>query len=159
MTMGLTPHFSMDELTLSQTAIRKGLNNEPSFTAAHYLIELCQVILEPAWALFGDAHPIMVSSGYRSPEVNHDVGGVPSSAHVEGRAADITVKGFGLVEVFDALAASQLPFLPFDQLIYELGGWIHVSIPRDGQDPRRQLLMKLPGRTGYEPFDHSAITH
>ena len=87
---------------------------------------LCRNILEPLRQQFG---PIIISSGFRSLEVNRGVGGAQSSQHLRGEAADIVINGrddanakFGFI----------MRNLDFDQLILEPIGavnprWIHVS--------------------------------
>lgn len=143
----LTAHFTLDEMTGSEVAARRGFDNTPTGDVAANLYRVCSDLMEPIRAHF--AAPVRVSSGYRSPQVNAAVGGAPSSAHVEGRACDFTIPAFTLREVYDWIAGSDLPY---DQLIFEYGAWIHVGVARAGEKPRRECLMKLTGR-GYEPYD------
>lgn len=140
MTTRLSPHFTLEEMTLSQTASRKGLDNSPS-----------PVVLEnlKATALRMEAvrdllmRPILVSSGYRSAQVNAAVGGVANSAHTQGWAVDFIAPDFGdPLRICEAIAASKIEF---DQVIQE-GTWVHVSF---APAMRRQLLTKTPG--GYAP--------
>lgn len=142
----LTEHFTLEELTLSEYAIRHGLDNVPGAEQRANLTRLCATCLEPVrvWA----AAPVVVSSGFRAPQVNLGIGSLATSAHPDGRAADFTVPSKPLVEVYEWIAGSDLPF---DQLIYEYDRWIHLGIARPGHDPRRQLLRKMHGRP-YEPF-------
>lgn len=135
--MQLSPHFSLAELTRSQTALRLGIPNEPDERIVANLTRLCALILEPARALLGV--PLQISSGYRSPRLNGAVGGAPSSAHLEGRAADVLTPGLDLVAAFDTLRHSALPY---DQIIQECGptGWVHIAVARDGESPRREML-------------------
>jgi hypothetical protein len=129
----LSPHFTLAELTFSQVAARKGIDNVPSTERIENLGQLCSVLLEPIRTLLGV--PLHVDSGYRSVEVNAAVGGATKSAHVEGRAADIIPIGMDLQEAFDLIRRSDLPF---DQVIAECGpAWIHVAI---AAIPRRQVL-------------------
>ena len=86
--MLITPHFTFDEMTVSQLAARDGFDNTPPPEARANLLLLC-CALEQVRALF-DA-PIIVSSGYRSEKVNRLIGGAVSSQHVQGLAADFTV--------------------------------------------------------------------
>lgn len=122
----LAPHFTVYEMTRSGVAIENGLDNKPSKAALKALEALCQNVLEPLREHFG---PIVVSSGYRSEEVNLLVGGVPCSQHCKGEAADIVVnnekRGKAL---FNYIRRN----LDFDQLIWEPIGassprWLHVS--------------------------------
>ena len=84
-------HFTLDELTSSATAQRKGIANVPDATATAHLIRLVRQVLDPARSALGK--PITVNSGYRCPQLNKAVGGAPKSYHLLGRAADITTNG------------------------------------------------------------------
>ena len=86
--MHLSPHFTLEELTASETARREGLTNQPGPDALANLRRLSQT-LEQVRSLLG--HPIRVNSAYRSNELNRRVGGVSGSAHTLGLAADISV--------------------------------------------------------------------
>ena len=86
--MRITPHFTLDEMTVSQLAAREGLDNNPPAEARANLQLLCNA-LEQVRALFGA--PVIVSSGYRSPAVNQRIGGTLTSKHRQGLAADFTV--------------------------------------------------------------------
>lgn len=131
----LSPHFTLAELTVSQTADRAGLRNIPSGTALDNLARLA-LFLEQVRELLFNA-PILVSSGYRSPEVNRRVGGAPRSAHTLGLAADFIAPKFGRPKaICEAIRDSALPF---DQLIHE-GTWVHLAVAPAGQAPRRSVL-------------------
>lgn len=131
----LTPHFSLAELTVSQTAVRAGLPNEPVGTALHSLQRLAQFLEQVRSLLFNS--PILVSSAYRSPAVNGLVGGSFMSAHMKGLAADFIAPKYGTPkQICEAIRDSHLQF---DQLIYE-GTWVHVSIPEAGRSARRDSL-------------------
>jgi zinc D-Ala-D-Ala carboxypeptidase len=136
--MMLSEHFSLNEFTKSQTAIRKGISNKP--TAAHQaaMVALCANILEPVRDHFGK--PVKISSGYRSPSLNAAVGGSNSSQHSKGEAVDIEIEGVDNRRLAKWIEAN----LPFDQLILEgakrgdpNAGWVHVSF---GPRNRRQTL-------------------
>lgn len=136
MPTALSAHFTLDELIVSQEAARAGIDNTPPAEARENLERLAQA-LEELRALLGGG-PVLITSGYRCPELNARIGGSPTSAHVEGRAADLIAPAFGSpFEVSQRIAASSLAF---DQLIHEFGRWVHVAIPRAGQPGRRQLL-------------------
>jgi hypothetical protein len=143
-----SPHFAREELLVSAEALRLGLKNEPDDAAEANLARLCTGFLEKVREGFG---PLRINSGYRAPLVNKAVGGSATSAHVFGRAADFIVldKQRSLIDVVDWIAKSDLPF---DQVIYEFGRWVHLGIAAEGKSPRRQALMiKEPGR--YLKFD------
>ncbi|WP_333992690.1 D-Ala-D-Ala carboxypeptidase family metallohydrolase [Burkholderia orbicola] len=145
--MQLTPHFTLEELTRSDTARARQIDNTPTPVAAANLRRLAQT-LERARALLG-GRPMQITSGYRSPTLNRAVGGVPTSAHAQGLAADFVCAGFGApIDVARRLAATELPF---DQIINEFSRWVHIGLAADGVVPRRQLLTarKIDGRTTY----------
>ena len=120
----MSEHFTLDDLTRSQTASRKGIDNTPPQQAIDSLNLLCSTLLEPARALLGV--PISVDSGFRSAALNEAVGGSKSSAHLDGRAADLVPQGVALQTAFDALRKSSLPY---DQVIFECHAWIHRPRP------------------------------
>lgn len=129
--MNLTPHFTLEEMILSQIAVRSGIANTPSKRQITSLTRLCENVLEPLRKLLGK--PIHISSGFRNPKVNSLVGGSSTSQHMRGEAADITVKGMTPQQLFEFIRATDLPY---DQLIQEFDGWVHASYGtrRRGQD-------------------------
>ncbi len=142
--MQLSKNFSLWEFTISQTAERYGLNNQPNAQQIANLKLLCETILQPARDAIG---PLKISSGYRSPALNRKVGGSPSSAHSHGWAADVLPVECSKMEFAKWIASN----CKFDQIILEFGSrdnpaWIHVSA-----DPRarRESLRILQG-TGYQ---------
>ena len=128
-------HFTIDELCRSETAQRKGINNMPTDNVRKNLTALVDNVLDPLRDWYGK--PIRVNSGYRCPALNKAVGGVASSQHLTGQAADIdtndTAENRRLMKHIE-------DNLDFDQLIWENGGaWVHVSYRADGKN-RRQVL-------------------
>lgn len=140
--MLITPHFTLDEMIVSQLAARDGFDNTPPPQARANLQLLCGA-LEQVRALF-DA-PIIISSGYRSEKVNQLIGGSPNSQHLQGLAADFTV-----IEVSprDTVRRISNSTIAFDQLILEFDRWVHLSVTCD--TPRRQVLTVRKGG-GYLP--------
>ena len=131
----LTDHFSLAELTQSETAARRRIDNTPSLAVVENLTRTAQT-LEQVRTLLG-ARPILVSSGYRSPALNAAVGGAAGSAHMTGLAADFICPGFGSpLEICRKIAASNIPF---DQIIQE-GTWVHIGLAPAGTKPRQQAL-------------------
>ena len=129
----LSPHFSLQELTRSDYAARHNINNVPMPRIVENLVFTAQR-MEEVRALLG--HPIAVSSGYRSQELNDAIGGSLTSQHRYGLAVDFHCPDFGSArEIVAAIAASDIPF---DQLIEEYGEWTHISFVRTA--PRRQVL-------------------
>jgi zinc D-Ala-D-Ala carboxypeptidase len=140
----LSDHFTLDEMVLSQTAAREGIDNQPGPREVNNLRRVA-ALLEQVRALLGN-RPVHVSSGYRCPALNAKVKGAKNSAHLQGLAVDFTVPAFGTPrQVAEALARSGLPF---DQLIYEYGSWVHLGLCEATQTPRRQVLTYLSGHSG-----------
>lgn len=135
--MKLTDHFTLGELTHSQTADRLGLDNTPpvaiikNLTATAHVLEMIRALVQC---------PIIVSSGYRSPKLNKAVGSKPTSQHLTGCAADITAPALGSPQVL--MAAIIKSRIPYDQCILEFaskgGGWVHISW---AVKPRGQALV------------------
>lgn len=139
----LSPHFALEELTFSQAALRKGIDNTPSLPDIDNLRRLCTLVLEPVHALL--SVPLHVDSGYRSPILNNLVGGAVTSAHMEGRAADIVPIGMDLTAAFAAIRASTIPF---DRIILECNAWLHLQIA-DTDEPTRHLAETASGGPGH----------
>jgi zinc D-Ala-D-Ala carboxypeptidase len=141
MPKSLSEHFTLEELIISQTAARQGIDNTPSADIVRNLRKLAGMLEEVRSLLSGV--PILVSSGYRCPELNKAVGGAKNSAHMDGLAADITAPAFGTVmQVARKIAASDLAY---DQVIHEYGAWVHIGIAKDGVEPRGQKLSIFKG--------------
>lgn len=129
--MNLSPHFTLAELTHSETAVRKGLDNTPPALVVENLRRLALGLEQVREVL---ACPVIVTSGYRSPAVNRAIGGSSMSAHCDGHAADIIAPAHGTpLQVARTLRDSRLAF---DQIIHE-GGWVHISF---APAMRRQVL-------------------
>lgn len=135
----LSPHFTLYEMTHSDEAIKRGINNIPPIEVVKGLILLCEKILEPVRAHYGK--PFRPNSGYRSPELNQAIRGSKKSQHMLGQAVDFEVPG---ISNFD-LALWISENLIFDQLILEnyisgkpSSGWVHCSLKE--KDNRKQCL-------------------
>jgi uncharacterized protein YcbK (DUF882 family) len=126
----LSPHFSLFEMT----ATSRKVENTPSVEAVVNLCRLCNEVLEPARKIYGC--PIYVTSGFRCTKLNALVGGVPTSRHLTGQAADLRVESKELgKKLFDAL--KDLPAI--DELLYEhkaKSRWTHVAW---AEDPRHMV--------------------
>lgn len=146
--MNLSEHFTLEELTRSETASRRGLCNTPRPVEQANLSRLCQDLLEPIRDLLGV--PLHINSGFRSLMVNGLVGGSRNSAHLDGRAADFVPVGMDLREAFDRIRASGLPF---DQLILECNAWLHVGQAPAGQPPRGNVML-ASGSPGNWTYTH-----
>ena len=123
----LSPHFTLAELTASTTAARLGLDNTPAPELLPRLVQLAEMLERIRSTL--DV-PITVTSGYRAPKVNRAVGGVTSSDHTHGYAADIVAPRFGSATQVATLLAPLVSTLGIGQMILEgIKGkqWVHVS--------------------------------
>ena len=151
--MKLSANFSVSELTRSQTATRKGIDNSPNDEQLANLKALCENVLQPIRDHFGK--PVRISSGLRVPELNAAIGGSTTSDHCKGMAADIELPGVDNKELAEWIGEN--PNLEFRQLILEYydgtpdSGWVHVSY--DCNDNKQQLLTapKQGGKTVYLP--------
>lgn len=128
-------HFTIAELCKSETARVRRIENKPDTEQKAALEALVTNVLDPLRGLYG--RPIMVSSGFRSRDLNRAVGGAPSSQHMKGEAADIYT---GSKEENRKLFELIRDNLPYDQLIDEKDfSWVHVSYRADGAN-RKQVL-------------------
>ena len=148
--MNLSSNFTLKELTVSETALRKGLDNIPDAQAISNLKTLVETILQPVRDHYGKS--VRVNSGYRSPEVNASVGGSKTSDHCKGQAADIEIDGVANGD----LAKYIVDNFKFTQVIlefYTLGqpnsGWVHVSYDADNLKCQVLTATKQNGKTVY----------
>lgn len=131
----MTPHFTYSELTASDVAARKGIDNTPNDEARDNLLTLAHA-LEEVRALLGV--PMLISSGYRSLKLNAAVGGAKNSAHTRGLAADFIAPRFGTpAEIVAKIKASSIDF---DQCIVEFDRWVHFAVAPAGEKGRRQAF-------------------
>ena len=112
-------YFSFTEMILTASTAQE--NNLPDWDDINRLLELCRWILDPVREMYGK--PIVVTSGFRTSFLNRLVGGVSTSQHMQGLAADLRCDN--PKALFDLIAESDLPF---DQLIYyQKKKFVHVS--------------------------------
>ena len=144
--MKLTANITLDELTKSQVAERKGIDNNSEKVHKDALKLLAENILQPIRDKFG---AFIVSSGYRSPELCVAVGSTIKSQHAKGQAADFEVSGIDNYDLARWIESN----LPFDQLILECykpgdknSGWVHCSYVHE---PRKETLT-YQRDTGYQ---------
>ena len=151
--MILSQNFTLQELTYSDTAIRKGMDNTPNEEQIENLRLVCNNILEPVRVHF--KAPVVVSSGYRSVAVCEAVGSSAKSQHTKGQAADFEIFGIPNKEVADWIVNN----IDYDQCILEFwnenepnSGWVHCSFSSAGN--RRQYLkaQKIDGKVVYSPM-------
>jgi len=132
--MMLSAHFALAELTVSQIAARNGIDNTPNEAQTENLRRLAQT-LEQVRAVLGK--PVTVNSAFRSIAINSAIGGVPTSEHCDGRAADIICPAYGTP--YQVAKAIESANIDFNQLIYE-GSWVHISIPKYGSAPKNIIM-------------------
>lgn len=143
--MRLSDNFILSEFTHSQTAIRRGIKNDPPEHVINNLrrtAELLQLVRNKL------GKPVVISSGYRSPELNVAVGGSRNSDHTRGNAADFTVPGYGTPKEV-ALAIIRAG-IPFGQLIWE-GTWVHISTEEKTPVNRVLTAHFKDGKVSYTP--------
>ena len=159
--MQLSPHFKLAEFERSATATRLGIDNR---VPSHYipsLQQLCREILEPLRAFINSGTPphkgeeegVVISSGYRCPQLNLKVGGVYSSQHTLGEACDIRIPHCSLLnahtdkEILNSWFDWIVSNTDFDQAIIETANgkdfWIHVSCRRNKRKNRHQVIRFL----------------
>ena len=154
--MKLSNNFSLKEMVKSQTAERKGINNNPSEDHMNNLKLLCENVLQPVRDHFGKV--VTVSSGYRSEALCEAIGSSKTSQHAKGQAADFEIFGVSNQELVIWIDQN----LDYDQMILEFwkgpdepnSGWVHCSYKKEGN--RKQLLRdyKKDGRTVYEEYKY-----
>ena len=153
--MKLSANFTLSELTKSQMATRHGIPNEPKPDHIDNLKALCINVLQPIRSEF--EKPVMISSGYRSPELCVRIGSSINSQHAKGQAADFEIHSVSNKD----LAIWIKNNLEFDQLILEFfndsghepnSGWVHCSY--SATENRNQSLIAYRdenGKVQYKP--------
>ena len=149
--MKLTENFSLIELTKSQTAERKGIDNTPEPHHQDNLKSLCTSILQPVRDHF--SRVVSVSSGYRSEALCVAIGSKTTSQHAKGEAADFEIYGVSNKELADYINEN----LDYDQLILEYwkesdpnSGWVHCSYSEGNNRKQYLRAYKENGSTKYE---------
>ena len=149
--MQLSTNFSLSELTKSQTAERKSIDNTPNPEHQRNLKSLCTRILQPVRDHF--SRVVSVSSGYRSQALCEAIGSKTTSQHAKGQAADFEIFGISNKELADYINEN----LDYDQLILEYwkesdpnSGWIHCSFNSKGNRKEYLRAYKNEGKTKYE---------
>jgi hypothetical protein len=147
----MTQSFSIRELTYSDTAIRLGIDNTPTDEILKNLQNVIQFILEPISNNFDSQ--IMITSGYRSPELCKAIGSSVTSQHTKGESVDFEILGIANKEVSDWI----VNHLDYDQCILEFwkpeepnSGWVHCSYKPSGNRKMYLRAFKGNGRVVYE---------
>ena len=151
--MRLSPHFTLREMTRSQTAERHGLSNKPSERHIQALRDLCMNILEPIRTHYGV--PFTPSSGYRTKTLCKLIGSNENSQHTKGEAVDFEVPSIDNLDVVKWIDAN----LDFDQMILECysggnTGWIHCSYKTEGN---RRNILTYNIHDGYTMFNPTLL--
>lgn len=171
MTKKLSEHFTLEELTYSDTAKRYGISNLPTPIHEKTLVHTCQYLLEPLRKLLNEKYKeyrgkkvkgvsIRITSGYRSAALNAKIGGAKKSQHLQGEAIDLeaklifqdnTTKVLPYTELYkDIKAWVKAGKLSVDQCICEKSGnvvWVHVSHSAAGKTKDRKQFLIYDGKT------------
>tara|TARA_Y100001972_G_scaffold424_1_gene497 strand:+ start:37 stop:519 length:483 start_codon:yes stop_codon:yes gene_type:complete len=137
--MQLSKHFKLEEFEKSQTAQRLGIKNKAGSGEIKNLTDVCYGVLEKVRVKYDK--PVIVTSGYRSPELCEAIGSKATSQHTKGEAVDFEVIGVANIQVAYFIQAN----CDFDQLILEYycpdddqKGWVHCSFVEGSN--RKQVL-------------------
>jgi hypothetical protein len=139
--MKLSKHVTRAEFEASNTAARAGIRNKMNAEQLTKAQALCTDVLDVIREYY--KQPIIISSGYRSAQVNALVLGSASSQHQSGEAADFTIRGVSVKRVFDDIRGGKIK-IEYDQLIEEFGGWVHISY-RKGNNRKQALIARMTG--------------
>lgn len=141
--MNLSPHFTLAEFMVSDTAARKGIDNTPPDSVLPALRKTAQG-LEAVRVRLGMA-PITITSGYRCLALNRTIGSKDTSQHITGQASDFICPRFGTPR--EIVAALRDSGVTFDQLILEFDRWVHISFA----DKPRHMVLEIDA-TGTRPL-------
>lgn len=139
--MNLSPHFTLEEATFSETAIRLGISNQPSAQQLANMVSAAAQ-LEAVRAFSG---PLRVNSWLRLPEVNVAVGGARASSHMDGWAIDCSSTTHTPYQLCQMVKSAGIKF---DQMIHEYGRWMHISF---APEMRQQELTIFKPEGKYKP--------
>lgn len=139
----ISPYFTIEELTQSETAARLGIDNTPTPELLAHAEKFLLPGLDQVRAFLD--RPVHINSGYRSIQLNAAIpGSSNTSQHTKFEAADITSPAFGTpLQIAKALIGAQKEGkILFDQLIYEYDAWVHISF---AEKPRGSVISKHKG--------------
>ena len=155
--MKLSKNLSLSEVTKSNTAMRRGIDNSPTEAHIENLKYVAEKVFQPIRDHFGV--PIYISSGYRSQALNEAIGGSPRSFHSHGMALDLDQdgrnRGVSNADVFYYIKECLL----FTELIWEFGdennpNWVHVAIAKGREDEKKiKIAEKINNKTQYKIWD------
>jgi len=139
--MQLSEHFTLDEATYSETAVRLGISNQPNEQQLENM-KKAAAGLEQLRAVSG---PLRINSWLRLPEVNVAVGGSKVSSHMDGWAIDVSSTKMTPIELCRKVEELGIKF---DQIIHEFGRWMHISF---APEMRQQKLTIFKPEGKYKP--------
>lgn len=155
--MRVSKYLTYEEATKSQTALRKGISNDPNEEQLERMKYVAVNVFDKVREFVGGS--LHASSFFRSEALNAAIGGSSTtSQHMKGEAIDIDCDTFGNgtnLDIFNYIKDN----LEFDQLIAEyvdkdgMPSWVHVSLKKSGN--RKQVLVKL--RKKYIPYDQFKV--
>lgn len=160
----LAPNFMLSEFLVSETAVRRGIDNTPSGYVLHNLREHTGPGLQRIRNLLNRvarerqpdnsaAHGVIITSGYRCPDLNMAVGGSRNSQHIAGLAGDFITPSWGTPREAALAIADHYDDIQFDQLIME-GNWVHVSF---AEHPRGSILTATFGAAGVPSYSRGVV--
>ena len=135
-------YFTKEEFERSQIAIDKGIDNT---IPPKYMKNLYNLMNELEYIREHFGKPVIISSGYRSPELNKLVKGSKNSQHCKGEAADFTVKGVSVQEVFDWIKNN----CEYHEVINEFDEWVHLGVKITGNKRESFKAQKVGRITTY----------
>lgn len=150
--MNITPNFTLEEMTKSETARQRGILNQPNYQEINNLTKLCKELLQPIRDAYGK--PITITSGFRNEALNRAVGGSSTSMHRKGLAADFVASDGKNKVLWDVIMKLHNEGkLPFDQLIWEKGtksapAWIHIGL---NENKMRNQILRYENNA-YKPY-------
>lgn len=134
----ISEHFTWSEFLYSETAVEGDIENKPTSIEVVANLERLAQVMEKVRFICG-SNPVIITSGYRSPDVNAAVGGVPDSAHLAGCACDFVIPEYGNVtDIVQAIQPAMIE-LEIDQLIHE-STWVHLGLAVPPYEPRYQCF-------------------
>ena len=141
--MNLSKHFTLEELTVSEAAARRGIDNIPKDAETLKNLEKLAVKLEEIRTLLGD-NVMIITSGYRCPDLNFILKAAVNSEHLTGLAADFICPAFGTP--YDICKKIEGSSILFNQLIHEYGKWCHIGF----NGTRKEVLTICAPKLGYK---------
>jgi len=151
----ISKNISYKEATRSETAKRRGIENDPNPDQLENMKHVAENVFQPLREHFGC--PIYISSFFRSEELNRAIGGSSSSTHMKGEAIDLDADVYGRISngvIFNYIKEN----LEFDQLIWEFGDgknpdWVHVSLSKNNNRNQILIAKRVHGKTVYELYN------